>query len=179
MAVSLAFIAVFTVTYTYTDHTRPEAVEHRVGQATLDMPPAAGGVEPSTVSHLLSPPSMVREAELSSGKFTICHTGGGVNCVVDGDTAWISGVKVRIADIDAPETHPPRCDGEAKLGARATERLAELMNIGPFDVVVNGRAEDRYGRQLRVLMRGGQSLGEQLVSEGLARRWEGARRPWC
>lgn len=39
--------------------------------------------------------------------FSVCHTGGGTNCVVDGDTVWVDGVKIRVADIDAPETHPP------------------------------------------------------------------------
>ena len=44
---------------------------------------------------------------------------------------------------------------------------------------VDGRATDRYGRQLRVVTRGGRSLGDVLVAEGLARPWEGSRRPWC
>lgn len=99
--------------------------------------------------------------------------------MVDGDTAWIGGEKIRIADIDAPETHPPRCDNEAELGNRATRRLAELMNAGPFELKVIGRDRDRYGRKLRVLVRGGSSLGGLLVAEGLARAWEGRRRPWC
>lgn len=111
--------------------------------------------------------------------YSICHTGGGTNCVVDGDTAWIGGVKVRIADIDAPETHPPRCDLEADLGERATQRLAVLMNAGPFQMRTAGRDEDRYGRKLRVLVRDGRSLGDQLVAEGLARTWDGQRHPWC
>jgi endonuclease YncB( thermonuclease family) len=102
-----------------------------------------------------------------------------VNCVVDGDTAWINGVKVRVADIDAPETHPPRCPQEADLGDRATKRLAELMNASPFELQSVDRDEDRYGRKLRILVRNGQSLGGQLVSEGLARTWDGRRRPWC
>jgi endonuclease YncB( thermonuclease family) len=55
--------------------------------------------------------------------FTLCETGGGVNCVVDGDTIWIDGEKIRVADIDAPETHAPRCRAEAELGRRATLRL--------------------------------------------------------
>jgi hypothetical protein len=54
--------------------------------------------------------------------FGSCPTGGGVDCVVDGDTFWIGGEKVRIADTDAPETHPPRCDDEARLGNAATQR---------------------------------------------------------
>lgn len=115
----------------------------------------------------------------AAATFTICYTGGGYNCVVDGDTAWINGEKVRIADIDAPETHPPRCASEAELGDRATRRLAELMNAGPFKMVAVDRDTDRYGRKLRVLTRGGSSLGDQLVREGLARAWDGRRHPWC
>lgn len=115
----------------------------------------------------------------SARTFTICHTGGGTNCVVDGDTAWIDGVKIRVADIDAPETHPPRCESEADLGDRATRRLTELMNQGPFELRPVDRDEDRYGRKLRVITRNGRSLGDQLVREGLARTWEGRRRPWC
>jgi micrococcal nuclease len=114
-----------------------------------------------------------------SRSFTICHTGGGVNCVVDGDTAWIDGEKVRIADIDAPETHPPRCASEAELGSKATRRLAELLNAGGFEMSSADRDADRYGRKLRILVRDGRSLGDQLVSEGLARPWGGHRQPWC
>lgn len=117
--------------------------------------------------------------EPSARHFTICHTGGGTNCVVDGDTAWIDGVKIRVLDIDAPETHPPRCDREAELGARATQRLAILLNQGPFELISENRDTDRYGRKLRRIVRDGQSLGDQLVSEGLARPYAGGRRPWC
>jgi hypothetical protein len=56
----------------------------------------------------------------STRTFGLCHTGGGQNCVVDGDTFWIDGMKIRVADIDAPETHPPRCPYEADVGDRAT-----------------------------------------------------------
>jgi endonuclease YncB( thermonuclease family) len=125
------------------------------------------------------------QAAFSSGSaiqraFTLCHTGGGTNCVVDGDTIWLNGTKIRVADIDAPETHPPRCEREADLGNQATQRLLQLVNEGGFSAeAFGGRDEDRYGRKLRVLVRGGRSLGDQLVSEGLARTWDGARRPWC
>ncbi|KKW92413.1 MULTISPECIES: thermonuclease family protein [Sphingobium] len=114
-----------------------------------------------------------------SAQFGFCHTGGGTNCVVDGDTFWFRGERVRVMDIDAPETHPPRCPEEAALGARATQRLQEMLNAGPFSLESGDRDTDRYGRALRVVTRGGQSLGEALVAEGLAREWDGARRPWC
>lgn len=112
--------------------------------------------------------------------FTLCHTGGGTNCVVDGDTIWLDGEKIRVADIDAPETHEPRCEKEADLGRRATDRLHQLVNAGPFSVAtLGGRDNDRYGRKLRVLTRNGRSLGDMLVAEGLARTWAGRREPWC
>src|SRR4051812_41715477 len=56
----------------------------------------------------------------SHAQFSLCFTGGGYNCVVDGDTIWLKGEKIRIADIDAPETHEPRCASEKELGDQAT-----------------------------------------------------------
>ncbi len=109
-----------------------------------------------------------------------CASGARYNCVVDGDTLWINGQKVRVADIDAPEISTPKCASELALGNRATERLIELVNEGPFQLHAwPGRDTDRYGRKLRVLVRDGRSLGDRLVSEGLARTWSGRREPWC
>jgi endonuclease YncB( thermonuclease family) len=98
---------------------------------------------------------------------------------MDGDTFYLGRQSVRIADIDTPETHPPRCSHEADLGARATRRLHQLLNAGPFVLESRGRDEDQYGRKLRTVTRDGRSLGVVLVSEGLARRWTGTRRSWC
>ena len=111
--------------------------------------------------------------------FGYCHTGGGTNCVVDGDTFYISGQKVRIADIDAPETHPPHCSEEARLGDAATHRLRDLLNSGAVTLAAIGRDEDVYGRKLRVVEVNGAGVGEALVDAGLARWYEGGRRSWC
>lgn len=102
------------------------------------------------------------------------------SCVVDGDTIWLEGVKIRLADIDTPEISRPSCERERALGESAAERLRELLNAGPFDIATSGdRDEDRYGRKLRIIIRDGQSLGEKLVAEGLANRWSGKKEPWC
>lgn len=98
--------------------------------------------------------------------------------IVDGDTFWYGGVKIRIADIDTPEVRG-RCPYETALAARATARMASLLAAGPFDLMPIDRDEDKYGRKLRVVVRGGRSLGDQLVAEGLARTWSGRREPWC
>lgn len=111
--------------------------------------------------------------------FGVCHSGGGSNCVVDGDTFYYRAAKIRIADIDTPETHPARCAEEQRLGDAATVRFQALLNAGPFSLRSIDRDEDVYGRKLRTVTRDGASLGGQLVSEGLARYYEGGRRPWC
>ena len=109
----------------------------------------------------------------------LCAEGPRTTCVVDGDTFWLNGEKVRIADINAPETHGSGCPAEQALGDRTTRRLIVLLNAGPFTLETEGRATDRYGRALRVVRRGGRSLGGQLVSEGLAEPWRGRRSDWC
>ncbi|MEX1146751.1 MAG: thermonuclease family protein [Sphingomonadales bacterium] len=103
-----------------------------------------------------------------------------INCVIDGDTFYLHGERIRIADIDTPETSNPQCTHEARLGARATERLHDLLNAGPFVLESwPGRDRDQYGRLLRIVIRDGQSLGNVMVNEGLARQWGGRRQSWC
>ena len=65
--------------------------------------------------------------------FGFCHTGGGTNCVVDGDTFYMDGDKVRIAGIDAPETHYACASENPALGDAATEELQALLNSGRGD----------------------------------------------
>ncbi|MEQ1538379.1 MAG: thermonuclease family protein [Sphingorhabdus sp.] len=118
-------------------------------------------------------------SDTESAAFGFCHSGGGINCVVDGDTLYYQGTKIRIADIDTPETHPPRCAEEARLGEAATRRLHALVNAGPFSLQSIDRDEDSYGRKLRLITRGGSSIGNDLVGQGLARWYEGGRQGWC
>ena len=114
-----------------------------------------------------------------AASFALCAESPRTTCVVDGDTFWLNGEKVRIADINAPETHQAGCAAEQALGDRSARRLIKLLNAGPFELAVEGRATDRYGRALRVVRRSGQSVGGQLVSEGLAEPWRGRRSDWC
>jgi endonuclease YncB( thermonuclease family) len=118
-------------------------------------------------------------AILAAATFSLCAEGPRTTCVVDGDTFWLAGEKIRIADINAPETHEAGCAAEQALGQRATRRLIDLLNAGPFSLDIEGRALDRYGRSLRIVRRDGKSLGAQLVSEGLAEPWRGKRSDWC
>ena len=113
---------------------------------------------------------------LAALALAVCTPGPRHTCVHDGDTVWIEGEKIRLADIDTPELDG-KCAYERRLALRARNRLKALLNAGPFDISRSGK--DRYGRTLAILHRGGRSIGDQLVAEGLARTWSGRREPWC
>lgn len=100
--------------------------------------------------------------------------------VVDGDTIDVGRTRYRLVGFDTPETYYARCDYELALGRAATSRLRGLVRSGQaLDLVVlPGR--DRYGRGLARLFIGGTNIAEILISERLARPYEGGRRQgWC
>ena len=111
--------------------------------------------------------------------FHQCKWGGGTNCVVDGDTLYLEGQKIRLAGIDSPETHDYGCPEELALGDRATDRLQELLNGGAVTLSSIDRDEDVYGRKLPEVAVDGSDVGDTLISEGLARACGGGRRSWC
>ncbi|MCG6120638.1 MAG: thermonuclease family protein [Blastomonas sp.] len=134
---------------------------------------------PAAIAPFAGAPLSTDRAETVSARFGQCGGGARITCVVDGDTFWLNGQKIRIADIDTPEVSSPRCPAERERGRLATQRLTGLLNTGPFTLEPGDRATDRYGRALFIVTRGGTSVGETLVDEGLA-VWYGNGRPdWC
>ena len=113
--------------------------------------------------------------------FPICDGPRRETCVVDGDTIWYEGEKIRLVGFDTPETWKPKCPNERRLGEQATRRLQALLNAGAFSLDPNpeGESHDHYGRALFVISRGGTNLGEVLVAEGLAERRGGWGKSWC
>lgn len=169
MTVRLMMIAAFTVTLVFLN-VRDGDFGPKVQALLPRSAPASDGAK------IMAP---AEGGDTHRARFHLCHNGGGANCVVDGDTFWFGGEKIRIADIDTPETYPPKCAQEAALGAAATARLQALLNEGAFSLDAADRDTDRYGRKLRIVTRGGDSLGGALVDEGLARWYAGGRRSWC
>ena len=107
-----------------------------------------------------------------SGKWFICTTQTDY-CVLDGGSILYAGRKVKLADIDAPAIADARCDGERARGGDAKLRLRELLNEGNITLAASGRAG------AHVVLRDGQSIGQRLVREGLAKPWTGRHRSWC
>ena len=117
--------------------------------------------------------------DIKRAEFTYCDRAPRVNCVVDGDTFWYQGRKIRISDINTPEISRPKCTQESALAKRAKSRLYALLNEGTFTLKSGPRDKDHYGRYLRIIERNGNSLGDILIAEGLAHRWKGRKESWC
>jgi micrococcal nuclease len=82
-------------------------------------------------------------------------------------------VKVRLKDIDTPETLHPHCEEELKKGLQAKARLRELLR-GQLVTVMHSGETDRYRRSLGWLtLQDRTDAGSVLVKEGLALSWQG------
>jgi endonuclease YncB( thermonuclease family) len=100
--------------------------------------------------------------------------------VIDGDTIDVGLDRFRLVGLDTPETYRARCDYELALGQAATARLRELIASGQLLDLVVLPGRDRYGRGLARLYVGRRDIADVLISEGLARPYEGGRRQeWC
>jgi endonuclease YncB( thermonuclease family) len=89
---------------------------------------------------------------------------GVVTRVSDGDTLWVTDAarlrhKVRMLDIDAPESSQP-------FGAESTAYLKSL--VGGRKVRVAGDGHDMYGRVLGVVWLDGEDVNLKMVREGMA-----------
>lgn len=100
-----------------------------------------------------------------------------ITCVVDGDTLWYQGTKIRLVGIDAPEVSG-KCRRERQLASQATENLTILLNTGLRRIAYDG--EDRYGRALARFWVTDGEVGLAMIAAGLADPYgAGGRPPWC
>ncbi len=103
-----------------------------------------------------------------------------IACVaVDGDTIKCGNETIRLQNIDAAEIHG-RCPYETDLAQRAKSFTARRLTEGEIEIVVDrSYPRDRHGRTIAWVKIAGRDLGEDLMAAGLARPWEGRRKPWC
>jgi endonuclease YncB( thermonuclease family) len=89
--------------------------------------------------------------------------------VIDGDTLEIHGERIRVLDIDAPESRQTctAADGnEWRCGQKAALALSDW--IGAQTVTCETTKLDRYGRHLARCTVGGQDIATWLAENGLA-----------
>lgn len=106
---------------------------------------------------------------------------GVVRYVTDGDTFRLeSGERIRIAGIDAPETHvgQAKCAIELRRGEAASEQARALLN---HKTVTFHRVGHSYNRTVARVWVDGRDVGQALVESGAARWWpRGVPKPdWC
>jgi len=99
--------------------------------------------------------------------------------VIDGDTVELDGERIRIANIDTPETgRRAGCASERRLARTATRRArSHFRNAG--EVQVRRSGTDRYGRTLARIRLDGRDFGRIMIEDGLARPWRGRQHEWC
>ena len=110
--------------------------------------------------------ALVATQEATADEYTVVR-------VVDGDTVDVSSglwstTRVRLLNVDAPETvDPSRPVG--CLGPEASQRLTELLPVGsPVDLAFDVERTDRYGRTLAGVYAKGELVNARMASEGLA-----------
>lgn len=116
------------------------------------------------------------EAEIYSRSMPICSSSKRVNCVVDGDTIWFDGEKIRLEGFNTPEMNG-ECGRERQLARKARSRLSRALSSNPFEV--NRGGYDRYGRRLATVSINSVDVGDPLIRDGLAHEWQGHKEDWC
>ncbi len=109
----------------------------------------------------------------------MCGSGKRITCIVDGDTFWFEGEKIRVQGYDTPEPQTGLCGGRAEreLAHQASKKFMEIMNSGSVSIFRTGT--DRYGRTLANVTVNGVDVGDALIAEGLARRYPDGCEFWC
>lgn len=110
---------------------------------------------------------------VSAGTRTSTYSGSRV-IIIDGDTIALPcavpgagcAEKIRLLEIDTPETYQPHCEAERQAGLRAKQRMADLVRAGNIEVSRGGT--DRYGRTLGNVSTGSGDVGNILLREGFA-----------
>ena len=111
--------------------------------------------------------------------FGLCEQGGLTNCVSSGDSFYLAGKTVRIANIEAPQPYSTACPREAQLGRKAARKLQNLLNSGELEMTKVPQNLDNYGLLLRRVAVDGKDVGEAMIAAGLAREIGGVLKSWC
>lgn len=96
---------------------------------------------------------------LSKKRFGICTR------VLDGDTVVVSGQKIRLADLDAPELGQNSLDGVA-IGKQSQQFLARLILGKKVEVRYTGRGY--YGRIIGTIFYNGKNINQLIMQAGMA-----------
>jgi len=112
-------------------------------------------------------------AQAEDARFMLCEALPHQTCVWSGDSFYLRGRMIRLADAVSPARYTSECPKASQLSWRSALRLRDLLNAGTFEIATAGESE------LAVVSRNGQSLGETMIAEGLAEKRTPAQPSWC
>ncbi len=96
----------------------------------------------------------------------VAGPGAATAVAIEGDTFLLSGERIKLVGVDAPEWRGPRCESELQLALRAKQRLAALLAEGRLKVERQGK--DIYGDTMAHVSVDGRDIGATMLDEGLA-----------
>jgi endonuclease YncB( thermonuclease family) len=108
----------------------------------------------------------------------------------DGDSITCDGTNMRdmgdgapfVSGYDTPEIQRRKCDQELELGRKAKRRMEELLSTPGIQVFDSDQFDKTQSRRPLVWVKlpSGRTVGNVLISEGLARKWtHDYRADWC
>lgn len=99
--------------------------------------------------------------------------------LVDADTFDVGAERIRVNNLDAPESFRPDCDSERALAARANAEAGRIFAGARQIILYPERRRDRSARVLARVEVDGQDFATLLIRQGLARPWVGRSSDWC
>lgn len=110
-------------------------------------------------------------------RFGQCYNAGGPDCVIDGQTIYLSGQKLEIANMVAPKIQDAKCDDERTKGIDAAVHLADLLNSGK--VTAGAAVSGPDGQPRTQVAVDGRDVGRAMVDAGAARDPTAGSVDWC
>jgi len=88
---------------------------------------------------------------------------------------------IRIDGIDTPEKGASaKCDKEKKLALKATNFLKQRIKLAKNIAITDISLKDKYGRVLANVFVDGKNIADEMVANGLAKRYDGGKKSnWC
>jgi micrococcal nuclease len=104
--------------------------------------------------------------------------------VVDGDTIDVcnlNGVeRIRIANLDAPESYRAKCAKEKLAGIQAKQAAIQFFVRPSVQLDISRHSTDRYGRSIADVSVNGKDFRQHMIAEGYGVQWQfNERHDWC
>jgi endonuclease YncB( thermonuclease family) len=104
--------------------------------------------------------------------------------VIDGDTIEVcneSGPeRIRIANLDAPESYRPACAKEKLAGIEAKQEATRFFIRPSVDLDIKRHSKDRYGRSVADVSVNGEDFRQHMIEYGYGVQWRfNEKHNWC